>query len=419
MVGMADGYAQASGRVDAREPAHGARRRQRASAAIFNAQANKSPLLVTAGQQVRALITMQANLTNRDADRRAAAVRQVEPRAAARAGRAVRAGAGDPPRLAAAARARVRVDPDGRLGAGGRRRDATHTARAHGSTAARSPTPRSVAALAAAPRATPRNPVLVAGPDIDASRRLGRRGRARRAPAAGRCWASPADRRRPDRLPREPPGLPGNAAAGGRPGRRDARRATTSCSSSAPRCSPTTRTSPARFFAEGTELVAITCDPDEAARAPMGEAIVADVALTLRALLDERSASSGREQPPAPRGEPGPPAGERAVGRPRRMRRSPRLFPEDGIVVLESPSSTAALRNRLRLSRPGTYYFSASGGLGFGLSARRRRAARPARAPGRVRARRGLGAVRDHRALDGRRVQACRSRSSCCATRST
>jgi hypothetical protein len=34
---------------------------------IFNAQANKSPLLVTAGQQVRAQITFEANLTNRDA----------------------------------------------------------------------------------------------------------------------------------------------------------------------------------------------------------------------------------------------------------------------------------------------------------------------------------------------------------------
>ena len=45
------------------------------------------------------------------------------------------------------------------------------------------------------------------------------------------------------------------------------------------------------------------------------------------------------------------------------------VFPADGIVVLESPSSTMALRNRLRLSRPGSYYFSAGGGLGFGLPA--------------------------------------------------
>src|SRR4029453_14437703 len=45
------------------------------------------------------------------------------------------------------------------------------------------------------------------------------------------------------------------------------------------------------------------------------------------------------------------------------------VFPDDGIVVLESPSSTLALRNQLRLSRPGSYYFGAGGGLGFGLAA--------------------------------------------------
>src|SRR6185436_14338180 len=40
-----------------------------AMGAIFNAQANKTPLLVTAGQQARSLMTLQANLTNRDATR--------------------------------------------------------------------------------------------------------------------------------------------------------------------------------------------------------------------------------------------------------------------------------------------------------------------------------------------------------------
>jgi benzoylformate decarboxylase len=45
------------------------------------------------------------------------------------------------------------------------------------------------------------------------------------------------------------------------------------------------------------------------------------------------------------------------------------VLPEDAIVVLESPSSTLALRNQLRISRPGSYYFSAGGGLGFGLAA--------------------------------------------------
>ena len=45
------------------------------------------------------------------------------------------------------------------------------------------------------------------------------------------------------------------------------------------------------------------------------------------------------------------------------------VLPEDAIVVVESPSSTAALRTRLRISAPGSYYFSAGGGLGFGLAA--------------------------------------------------
>ncbi len=45
------------------------------------------------------------------------------------------------------------------------------------------------------------------------------------------------------------------------------------------------------------------------------------------------------------------------------------VFPDDGIVVLESPSATLALRNQLRLGPPGSYYFGAGGGLGFGLAA--------------------------------------------------
>src|SRR5918996_3957549 len=67
-VGMADGYAQASGRVT-HVNLHTAPGVGNGMGAIFNAQANKSPLLVTAGQQARSLITLQANLTNRDAAR--------------------------------------------------------------------------------------------------------------------------------------------------------------------------------------------------------------------------------------------------------------------------------------------------------------------------------------------------------------
>src|SRR5215210_908779 len=67
-VGMADGFAQASGRP-AVVNLHTAPGVGNGMGAIFNAQANKSPLVVTAGQQVRSLMTLQANLTNRDAIR--------------------------------------------------------------------------------------------------------------------------------------------------------------------------------------------------------------------------------------------------------------------------------------------------------------------------------------------------------------
>src|SRR4051812_15899546 len=67
-VGMADGYAQASG-IATQVNLHTAPGVGNGMGAIFNAQANKAPLLVTAGQQARSLMTLQANLTNRDATR--------------------------------------------------------------------------------------------------------------------------------------------------------------------------------------------------------------------------------------------------------------------------------------------------------------------------------------------------------------
>src|SRR3954447_26969969 len=68
VVGMADGYAQSSGRPTLVN-LHTAPGVGNAMGAIFNAQANKAPLVITAGQQVRAVMTMQANLTNKDAPR--------------------------------------------------------------------------------------------------------------------------------------------------------------------------------------------------------------------------------------------------------------------------------------------------------------------------------------------------------------
>jgi benzoylformate decarboxylase len=124
---------------------------------------------------------------------------------------------------------------------------------------------------------------------------------------------------------------------------------------------------PGPLLPEGTRLLAITSDPDEAARAPMGDAIVADVRATLDA-LNNQIQDSDREPPeplpPLPDPEPSDPISPSAA-----VQALADVWPEDAIAVVESPSATLALRNRLKLSKPGSWFFAAGGGLGYGLPA--------------------------------------------------
>ena len=123
---------------------------------------------------------------------------------------------------------------------------------------------------------------------------------------------------------------------------------------------------PGPALPDGTRLVAITSDPEEAARAPMGDAIVADPRLVLEALVEAVSSSSRTLPDPLP--TPAPPESSDPLT-PTAVHGTLRdVMGDDAIIVLESPSSTLALRNQLRISKPGSYFFGAGGGLGFGLS---------------------------------------------------
>jgi benzoylformate decarboxylase len=99
----------------------------------------------------------------------------------------------------------------------------------------------------------------------------------------------------------------------------------------------------------------------------MGEAIVADVGLTLGALAEALGESE--RSGPDPRWPSEDPPESDPISASAAAVALADVFPEDGILVLESPSSTLAIRNRLAISRPGSYFFGAGGGLGFGLSA--------------------------------------------------
>jgi benzoylformate decarboxylase len=362
VVGMADGFAQASGKP-AFVNLHTAPGVGNAMGAIFNAQANHSPLVITAGQQARSLMTLQANLTNRDATRmphplvkwsyeppRAEDV----PHAIARAIHAATL----PPKGPAFVSIpmddwHAEVDADAVAQATGRKVGGV-------SVACPEAIDQMVEALEQA-----KNPVMVAGPDVDSSGgwdaaiALAER---QKLPV----WASPAPGGGRIGFPENHPHFRGLLP---------------------PAIGPLGETLapydfvlvvgasvfayypniPGALLADGTRLVAITSDPDEAQRAPMGDAVVADVRATLEALLDavgesDREAPEAQWPPPDP--EESDPINPSAA-----VQALADVWPEDGIAVVESPSATLAIRNRLKLSKPGSWYFGAGGGLGFGLSA--------------------------------------------------
>ena len=361
VVGMADGFAQASGRP-AIANLHTAPGVGNAMGAIFNAQANHSPVVVTAGQQARAQMTLQANLTNRDAIRMPHPLVKwsYEPPRAEDVPLALARGihlASLPPRGPVF----VSIPMDDW--------DAEVDAPAAAAAISRAVEGRAVAGPDAVRRLAERldgaaNPVLVAGPDLDAEGWDAAVGLAERQRLP--VWATPA---------------PGGGRLGFPEGHPNFRGVLP------PAIGPVAQTLeghdlilvagssvfpyypyiPGPLLPEGAALVAVTSDPDEAARAPMGDAIVADVGLTLAALL-EAVPESAR---PAPEPNPGPteiPASDPLDSSTVHSALA-EVLPGDGVVVLESPSSTLALRNQLRLSKPGSYYFSAGGGLGFGLPA--------------------------------------------------
>ena len=362
VVGMADGYAQASGRP-ALVNLHTAPGVGNAMGALFNARENKSPLVVTAGQQVRAMMTMEALLTNRDATTmpRPVAKWSYEPPRPQ-----------DVPAVLARATHLSAIAPRGPVfvsipmddWAADTDETATGQVSARAVHGRQAPDPDAIADLARRLGAAS-NPVLVAGPDIDAS------GAWDTAVAlAERCrlpvWSSPASGSGRLGFPENHPQFQGilppaiAAVAQTLEGHDLVVVAGAAVFTYYPYI-------PGPVLPEGTSLVQLTSDPDEAARAPAGDAILGDVALALSALLEQ--VPEADRAPPAARPEPEPAPDSDPITATAAAAALAEVFPDNGIIVNEAPSSVLAFRNQLRLSRAGSYFFGAGGGLGYGLPA--------------------------------------------------
>lgn len=361
VVGMADGHAQVTGKPTLVN-LHTAPGLGNAVGAIFNAQANHSPVVITVGQQVRAQVTMQANLTNRDAIRvpDPYVKYSYEP-----------ARAEDVPLTLAHAIHLASLPPMGPVMVSipmddwDVEMDATEAAHViDRAVVGRSGAdPAAVEELAARIKAA-KNPVLVAGPDIDAA------GAWDDAIALAESqnlpvWASPATGGGRLGFPESHPHWRGVLPPAIQPigeTLKDHDLVLVVGSS----VFPYYPYLPGPLLGENTELVQITSDPDEAARAPMGNAIVADVKLTLAAL----NGALGETDRPAIEAWPGPVRMEETdpLNPSTVMNTLKQVIPDDAVIVLEAPTSTMALRNQLRISKPNSYFFGAGGGLGFGLS---------------------------------------------------
>lgn len=362
-VGIADGYAQASGKA-ALVNLHTAPGLGNGMGAIFNAQANKSPLLITAGQQYRSLMTLQANLTNRDATRMPHPLVKwsYEPPCAQ-----------DVPHSLARAIHLASLPPKGPVFVSIPMddwdqelpdQDAVRHQTTRTVSGAAQPSPQVIAELAAR-LAQASRPALLAGPDVDSSggwHAAIKLAEAQRLPV----YATPAPGGGRIGFPENHPLFQGilPPAVGPVGEALQGHDLVLVVGSSVFPYYPNV---PGALLGKDTTLVAITSDPDEAARAPMGDAILADVALTLAALAE--AVGDSEREPPQPRPAPEAAPASDPMNPSTAVRALANVFPEDGIVVLESPSATLALRNQMRLSHPGSYYFSAGGGLGFGMPA--------------------------------------------------
>lgn len=125
---------------------------------------------------------------------------------------------------------------------------------------------------------------------------------------------------------------------------------------------------PGRYLPDGAALLHVTDDPDQAAKAIAGDSLVGDAGLFLGSILPLVKARPRPTLAPlreAPKAAPsGLPLDPLAVFQTLKAN-----SPDDIVVTNESPSNSAAFEDQFRFSKPDSFYTFASGGLGWTMPA--------------------------------------------------
>ncbi|MEU3302194.1 benzoylformate decarboxylase [Streptomyces sp. NPDC006678] len=127
---------------------------------------------------------------------------------------------------------------------------------------------------------------------------------------------------------------------------------------------------PGDYLPAGTELLQITADPDIAAAARVGDSLVGDPSTAIELLLGMVAEGSARAMPePMARPRELPQVPSSPLTPPEVYAALSRVKPPDAVIVNESTSTMAQQVEWLPTVRSGSFFATASGGIGWGTPA--------------------------------------------------
>jgi benzoylformate decarboxylase len=355
VVGMADGYAQAT-RNAGFVNLHSAAGVGNALGNIYTAHRNQTPLVITAGQQARSILPLQAFLYAERASEfpRPYVKYSVEP-----------ARAEDVPAAIARAYYTAMQPPCGPAFVSIPIDDWTHPTQAiEARTMSREigPDAHAMKALADALSAS-KHPALIVGPGVDRAAAVDLMVKvAEKAKAA--VWVSPFSAR--CSFPERHPQFAGFLHAS--PGQlSEALRAYDLVVVIGAPVFTFHVEGHASIFDGATTIFQITDDPTAAAVSPSGTSIIATMRPALSLLLEllpetRRAAPQGRALPPAPSAADPIPVDYL-------LHTLSRAMPDDAALVEEAPSHRPAMQKFMPMRGQDSFYTMASGGLGYSLPA--------------------------------------------------
>ncbi len=355
VVGMADGYAQAT-RNAGFVNLHSAAGVGNALGNIYTAYRNQTPLVITAGQQARSILPLQAFLYAERASEfpRPYVKYSVEP-----------ARAEDVPAAIARAYYTAMQPPCGPTFVSVPIDDWSHPAQ---TVAARNvsreigPDPGAMQALADA-LASAKQPALVVGPGVDRAEAVDLVVKLAETARAA-VWVSPFSAR--CSFPERHPQFTGFLHAS--PGQlSDALRAYDLVVVIGAPVFTFHVEGHAAIFDGATTIIQITDDPTAAAASPSGASIIATMKPALAMLLDllpttRRAAPAGRTSPP-------PPVASDPIPVDYLLHTLSTMMPDDAALVEEIPSHRPSMQKFMPMCGQDSFYTMASGGLGYGLPA--------------------------------------------------